>query len=119
MTICQVLMYAFGALAKIELRLFIYLIDLIFFFFKYYLKLYFLILDVKLLINHGDFFFNRKPIDTKINRHSLSHLPVLIKNYHISYIFICKTYTAILMNCFTYMYYLQNILDRIPCKNLH
>ena len=56
MTICQVLMYAFGALAKIEFRLFIYLIDLNFFF-KYYLKLYFLILDVKLLINHGEFFF--------------------------------------------------------------
>ena len=56
MTICQVLMYAFGALAKIEFGLFIYLIDFNFFF-KILLKLYFFILDVKLLINHGDFFF--------------------------------------------------------------
>ena len=55
MTIRQVLMYAFGALAKIEFRLFIYLIDFNFFF-LILLKLYFFILDVKLLINHRDFF---------------------------------------------------------------
>ena len=59
-------------LAKIELRPFKYLNMILKKFIL--IKLYFLVLDAKILINHVDFFFFfREPIDTK-NLTNFSHL---------------------------------------------